>query len=227
MNDPCTDTSSLFKHFSVAVFGSGCVGKATAENLIRNHIGSVYLICNEKETSGFHCDHAPAEELTLNSTDPVIHLCPVPFSPEVFSYINLQCFDYIVDAMENIEEKLLLYRKAASYKIPLVSCMDTAGRIDPASIETASLDSYNCYMAQQLKALSGEAFSDLPVVYSTELPSAPTSRFTQHCQHCQCPPSTAMSCSHRRISSSCNAYVTAMASMKLAAEVIYSLYEKL
>ena len=41
MNDPCTDTSSLFKHFSVAVFGSGCVGKATAENLIRNHIGSV------------------------------------------------------------------------------------------------------------------------------------------------------------------------------------------
>lgn len=91
MNDPCTDTSSLFKHFSVAVFGSGCVGKATAENLIRNHIGSVYLICNEKETSGFHCDHAPAEELTLNSTDPVIHLCPVPFSPEVFSYINLQC----------------------------------------------------------------------------------------------------------------------------------------
>ena len=181
MNDPCTDTSSLFKHFSVAVFGSGCVGKATAENLIRNHIGSVYLICNEKETSGFHCDHAPAEELTLNSTDPVIHLCPVPFSPEVFSYINLQCFDYIVDAMENIEEKLLLYQKAASYKIPVVSCMDTAGRIDPASIETASLGSCNCYMAQQLKALSGEAFSDLPVVYSTELPSAPASRFTQHC----------------------------------------------
>ena len=227
MNNLCTDTLSLFEHFSVAVFGSGCVGKATAENLVRNHIGSVYLICNEKNTSSFHCDHTPVKELTINGTDHIIHICPVPFSPEVFSYINLQCFDYIVDTMENIEEKLLLYQKAAFYKIPIVSCMDTAGRIDPASIETASLASCNCYMAQQLKTLSGETFADLPVVYSTELPSAPASQLMQHCQNCQCPPATAMSCTHRRISSSCNAYVTAMASMKLAAEVSYSLYEKL
>lgn len=227
MNNPCTDTLSLFKDFSVAVFGSSCVGKATAENLIRNHIGSVYLICNEKDSSVFYCDHASTKELTVNDTDHIIHICPVPFSLEVFSYINLHCFDYIVDAMENIEEKLLLYQKASSYKIPVVSCMDTAGRTDPASIKTVSLSDCNCYMAQQIKNLSGETFSGISVVYSTEIPSTPASLLMQHCQNCQCPPTTAMSCSHRRISSSCNAYVTAMASMKLAAEVIYYLYDRL
>lgn len=137
MNNPCTDTLSLFKDFSVAVFGSSCVGKATAENLIRNHIGSVYLICNEKDSSVFYCDHASTKELTVNDTDHIIHICPVPFSLEVFSYINLHCFDYIVDAMENIEENYFCIRKQA-----LIKSLLSAAWIPPGELTRLLLRQY-------------------------------------------------------------------------------------
>lgn len=66
----------------------------------------------------------------------------------------------------------------------------------------------------------------LRVVYSREEPGTSGDDGTySDCSHCSCPPDRARKCTQRRRPSGCNAYVTAMAGMLLASEVVLSLAE--
>lgn len=183
----------------VAVFGRGCVGSYTAETLVKSGIGTVELI-----------DRKQAENLLRAYPPPILE------------------YDYIVDTMDVPEDKIALIILAGRYHIPVISCMDTGKCVNPSAFQAG--DIFSIHQGASARGLSDMLYSHgirrLRVVYSREEPGTSGDDGTySDCSHCSCPPDRARKCTQRRRPSGCNAYVTAMAGMLLASEVVLSLAE--
>ena len=52
---------------------------------------------------------------------------------------DLQSFDYIVDAMDVSASKVLLIEQAGKCRVPVISCLATDNKINPARLEIADI----------------------------------------------------------------------------------------
>ncbi|MBR2364795.1 MAG: tRNA threonylcarbamoyladenosine dehydratase [Lentisphaeria bacterium] len=80
-------------------------------------------------------------------------------------------YDCVLDAIDTIAPKLLLAKTCLIHKIPLVSCMGSGARMDPAKITVADIGkTYNCPLAASIrKQLRKENFhKGFKAVFSTE-----------------------------------------------------------
>ena len=74
------------------------------------------------------------------------------FLPENASDFSFEDYDYIIDAMNTVESKLLLIENAKISKTPIISCMSTDDRMDPSKLEIVDISrSVLCPIAKQIR----------------------------------------------------------------------------
>jgi len=85
-------------------------------------------------------------------------------------------YDYIVDAIDLVTPKLDLIEFATNSKIPIISCMGTGNKIDPAKFKVADIKKTSvCPLAKIIrKELKKRRINKLKVVYSDETPRKPS-----------------------------------------------------
>ena len=84
-------------------------------------------------------------------------------------------YDYIVDAIDLVTPKLDLIEFATNSKIPIISCMGTGNKINPAQFKVADIKKTSvCPLAKIIrKELKKRRINKLKVVYSDETPRKP------------------------------------------------------
>ena len=164
------------KNSNVIVFGLGGVGGATVEALVRAGIGNLSIV-----------DFDTVDKTNLNrqiiTTQSVIGKPKVEvakdrilsINPNINLTIYNEKFDYIVDAIDLVTPKLDLIEFATNSKIPIISCMGTGNKINPAKFEVADIKKTSvCPLAKVIrKELKKKRINKLKVVYSDETPRKP------------------------------------------------------
>ena len=178
------------KNSNVIVFGLGGVGGATVEALVRAGIGNLSIVdfdtvdktnLNRQIITTQSVIGKPKVEVAKDrilSINPDINLT---IYNEKFLKENINLFfkdkkyDYIVDAIDLVTPKLDLIEFATNSKIPIISCMGTGNKINPAQFKVADIKKTSvCPLAKIIrKELKKRRINKLKVVYSDETPRKP------------------------------------------------------
>jgi tRNA threonylcarbamoyladenosine dehydratase len=168
---------------SVAVVGLGGVGGICAEALARSGVGRLLLVDGDtvEETNINRQIVALSDTIGQNkalimtgrirSMNPKIQVeaYPVFFKDDEFLIPGL---DYVVDAIDNVNDKVQLIKKCREYNVPVISSMGAGNKLDPMAfrvvpIENTSVDPLAKIMRKKLK---DQGISGVKTVCSTEKP---------------------------------------------------------
>lgn len=194
MNEQFLRTEMLLGHDAihklqgahVAVFGLGGVGSWCAEALGRSGVGTLSLIDHDdisltnlnRQVEALHSTigqakaNALAERiLDINPHCKVIPL-PLRYSAETRERFPLTDYDYIVDAIDIVSNKLDLIETALSKRIPIVSVLGTGNKLDGSLFQVTDISkTTGCPLARVVrKELSKRGFCHHKVIFSPELP---------------------------------------------------------
>lgn len=170
----------------VAVFGVGGVGGHCAEALARCGVGAFLLV----DMDYVSATNINRQAVALHSTvgrlkvdvmrERILDINPAArvdtiagrFTPDD----DLGAFDRpvcaVVDAVDQVNAKVELARRAQDMGIPCVSCMGAGNKLDPSRFETADLfETSVCPLSRAVRRLAKErGVLRLRVVYSKEPP---------------------------------------------------------
>ena len=174
----------------VAVFGIGGVGGYTLEALARAGIGQLDLIDSDtvsrskinRQILATHStvgmpkvDAGKARVLDINP-DCVVRTWEIFYTPETADQFDFTQYDYIVDAIDTVTGKLQLIQRAHECGTPIISCMGTGNKLDPAAFQVSDISKTTmCPLARIVrKELGKRGIKHLKVVYSQEEALSPT-----------------------------------------------------
>ncbi len=182
----------------VLVIGVGGVGSFTAEALARSAVGTITLVDFDKVcvtntnrqlhamqgTIGRHKVEVMAARLRLIHPTGVVEPIAKFYNAESTEEILSGPIDYVVDAIDNLTAKAHLIATCIERKIPIVSSMGAAARLDPTLVTVDDLantykDPFAAALRKLLRTRHGiELNRGIPVgvsaVFSSEEPIAPT-----------------------------------------------------
>jgi tRNA A37 threonylcarbamoyladenosine dehydratase len=143
-----------FKAAHVCVIGVGGVGSWVVEALARSAIGHITMIDLDNvaesninrqiqansETIGKAKVTALAERINLINPFCVVTEVEDFVTPEnVAEMLGSQCFDYVIDAIDNVKAKTALIAYCRAQQLPLVTIGAAGGQTDPCKIEIRDL----------------------------------------------------------------------------------------
>lgn len=170
----------------VAIFGIGGVGGYVLEALVRSGVGEVsiidgdtvnitnlnrQIIATEDTVNMPKTDAAKRRMLTINP-NLVVKTYNEFYSSENQDIIDFSRFDYIVDAIDDVNAKVLIAQKAKQADTPLISSMGFGNKIEPTRIEVSDIKKTSvCPLARTMRRrLKDAGITTLKVVYSKEEP---------------------------------------------------------
>ena len=185
-----TEALEKLQKARVAVFGIGGVGGYTVEALARSGIGQLDLIDSDtvsvsninRQILATHStvgmlkvDAAKARVLDINP-DCVVRTWEIFYTPETADQFDFTQYDYIVDAIDTVTGKLQLIQRAHECGTPIISCMGTGNKLDPAAFQVSDISKTTmCPLARIVrKELGKRGIKHLKVVYSQEEALSPT-----------------------------------------------------
>ena len=153
----------------IAVFGLGGAGSFAAEALARCGVASLTLVDNGivsvadinrqlyalRSTVGK--SNVQIAKMRIRDIDEgiLVHTYETFYNNETAGMFDLKNYDYIIDAMNTVESKLLLIENAKISKTPIISCMSTDDRMDPSKLEIVDISrSVLCPIAKQIRTKS-------------------------------------------------------------------------
>lgn len=185
-----TDAMERLSAAHVAVFGIGGVGGHAAEALVRSGIGAIDLVDGDtvaesninrqiialQSTVGMPKTRAAAERFRDINPNLEIREFPFRFSEETAAKFDFSEYDYVVDAIDDVRAKVLLAVKCQESGTPLISSMGAGNKLDPTKFQVADIyETSVCPLARVMRhELKSHGIKRLKVVYSTEMPVAPT-----------------------------------------------------
>ncbi len=192
------------KNSKVILFGVGGVGSWCAEALIRTGISHLTivdadLICptnvnRQRQALAKNIAHPKAEALAgmLREINPEAEITAhkVLYSAETCDQFKLEEYDYVLDAIDSLKDKVLLIQKAQESGATLFASMGAAAKVDPTQIRTVPLDkTKHCPLARNVRKLLSKAGTPMKFlcVYSEEFPSEPQSESFCGSTICACP----------------------------------------
>lgn len=137
----------------IAVFGLGGVGSYAVEALARCGVGSLTLIDPDDVAS----TNLNRQLLALQSTigrkkvqvakdrirdideNILVHTYETFYNKDTAEMFDLRAYDYIVDAMDTIPSKIVLIVQAFQNQVPVISCMETADKLNPLRFEIGDI----------------------------------------------------------------------------------------
>ena len=178
------DNFNLIKDKVIAVFGLGGVGGTALEALARTGFKNFILIDFDKvdpsnlnrqilyttKDIGRNKVEAAKERIFSINADANIQI----FNGKAQDFDFNQKIDYIVDAIDDVEGKLFILKKAQELNIPSIMSLGMANRFDPNQVKIAKLNqTRNDPLAKKIRYLAkkdGLDISKVIVVISEELP---------------------------------------------------------
>ena len=130
---------------SVIIFGVGGVGSWCAESLIRSGIRHLTIVDSDrvcitninrqlmattKTVGHVKVDALKERLLSINPSAEITALQQI-FTAETAESFNLASYDYVIDAIDSLKDKLLLIQMACETKVKFFSSMGAALKIDP------------------------------------------------------------------------------------------------
>ncbi|MBQ6208678.1 MAG: tRNA threonylcarbamoyladenosine dehydratase [Prevotella sp.] len=144
-----SDALARLRQLRVIIFGVGGVGSWCAESLVRSGIGSLTIVDSDHvcasninrqlmattETVGqAKVDVLRQRLLTINPSAEIIPL-QRRFNAETADSFDLAGYDYIIDAIDSLKDKMLLIEMACDTKAQFFSSMGAARKMDPTHIQ--------------------------------------------------------------------------------------------
>lgn len=172
---------------TILLFGVGGVGSYTFEALVRAGIGKLIIVDFDKvditninrqliathQTIGQNkVDVALKRGLDINP-NVIIETYNLKVDENNINNINFSNVNYIIDAVDDVNAKIAIIKKAINLNIPIISSMGTGNKLDPTKlILTDIAKTSNCPLARVMrKKLRDIGINHLPVLFSTEIPT--------------------------------------------------------
>lgn len=170
---------------SVAVFGLGGVGSYAVEALVRGGIGRLTLVDFDEVDITNSNRQIHAQKSTIGqpkalvmaercrSINPDVKVEPLQefYNHENSTELLNRGYDYVLDCIDHITAKIHLIETCVTMKMPIISSMGAANKIDPTRICVADLAETNkCRLARILRRelRRRNIHSGVKTVYSTE-----------------------------------------------------------
>jgi tRNA threonylcarbamoyladenosine dehydratase len=190
------DGVELLKQKTVAVLGAGGVGSFAMEALARTGIGRLILVDKDVVDITNVNRQLPALVTTVGQSKVAVMKDRIAEINPNCEVIALQTFfldetkeqlfqydmDYVVDAIDIVTAKILLIQECVQRKIPIVSSMGAANKIDPTrfrvlDISETRVDPIAKILRRELRKLGIER--GVKTVCSTERPRTPREEVRQ------------------------------------------------
>lgn len=202
------DVMSLLSEAKVIIFGVGGVGSWCAESLIRSGIKKLTIVDSDRvcitninrqlmatvSTIGKVKVDALKEHLLLINPKAEIQTYQQIFCEETADSFHLEEYDYIIDCIDSLKDKVLLIVKGTRNRATFLSAMGAALKIDPTRIKVGEFwKVQGCPLARMLrkrfkrnKIFPAKKFL---CVYSDELLENKGQNEACGTQQCMCPKS--------------------------------------
>ncbi len=229
----------------VALFGVGGVGSWAAEALARSGIGRLTVVDNDVvcitnvnrqlQATVKNVGRSKVQELAdrLRIVNPRCVVTPIQqaYEPATAASFALEQYDYVLDCIDSIANKVDLIRTAAVAGATLFSSMGAACKLDPTRISVESIwETTGCPLARIVRRqLRATAFAgDFLTVFSPEsLAPAELADVACGTHRCHCPAVDLVDgqehtdwCSTKKVINGSAVHVTATFGMFLAGLVI-------
>ncbi|WP_243348127.1 ThiF family adenylyltransferase [Parabacteroides sp. FAFU027] len=201
------DSMSKLAQKRVIIFGIGGVGSWCAESLVRSGISNLTIVDSDRvcvtninrqllattQTVGqVKTDVLKQRLLEINPKAEITALQKI-YSKETHDSFELENYDYIIDAIDSLENKVHLIRKATETNATLFSSMGAALKVDPTRIRVAEFWKVDgCPLGAMLrrKIRKGEKLKKkFLCVYSDEVLENKGAAATCGTEQCLCPKS--------------------------------------
>ncbi|HVP59499.1 MAG TPA: tRNA threonylcarbamoyladenosine dehydratase [Myxococcaceae bacterium] len=179
----------------VVVFGLGGVGSYAVEGLVRSGVGHLTLVDFDEVcvTNLNRQLHATVRTVGKSKAELMAQRCrevnpdctvePVSefYRAETSEQLLQPGWDFVVDAIDNVKAKLHLLHRCVQLRLPVVSSMGAAGRLDPTAIRVDDLsetiiDPFAKDIRKLLRRKYGvetDRRAGITAVYSVEPPRTP------------------------------------------------------
>ncbi len=145
------DTMQRIMQTRVILFGVGGVGSWCAESLIRTGIQHLTIVDFDTIAPSNVNRQLPATSKTIGrlktevlrerllEINPKANITAISdiYDDTTADRYDLDAYDYVVDAIDSIESKMLLIRRACASKARLFSSMGAARKLDPTRVAVA------------------------------------------------------------------------------------------
>lgn len=216
------------KKSRVAVFGAGGVGGYCLEALARSGVGAIDIVDNDTVaesninrqiyalSSTVGKDKADVAKARISDINPdcAVTVHKLFYLPENADEIDLNKYDYIVDAIDTVAAKLCLIERAKSAGVKIISAMGAGNKLDPTGFKVADIyKTSGCPLARVMRLeCKKRGIKDLKVVYSDEKAVKPVSKTETGDDNCK-----------RRSVPASIAFVPSVMGLIIAAEVVKDL----
>lgn len=150
----------------IIVFGVGGVGSWCVEGLVRSGVRRMTIVDSDRvcasnvnrqlmatsKTIGRIKVDALREHLLEVSPEADIEARFEAFNAETAGSFDIDSYDYVIDAIDSLQDKMLLIRTACDAGVTLFSSMGAARKLDPARVKVAEFwKVYGCPLARSLR----------------------------------------------------------------------------
>lgn len=180
------DSLEKIKKLKILIVGLGGVGGYTFETLVRSGIENITIVDFDKvdETNlnrqiltnsnniGKYKTEVALERALLINKNININKLNIFLNKDNIDELNINQYDYIVDACDSLDTKELLMNYSYKYKIKLISSLGTAKKMDATKLEITTLNktSYDALAKLLRKRIDKKIQNKIIVVSSTEKP---------------------------------------------------------
>ncbi|MCR8634098.1 MULTISPECIES: tRNA threonylcarbamoyladenosine dehydratase [Paenibacillus] len=186
----------VMRNSCVAVLGIGGVGAIAAEALARTGVGRLILIdkdvvditnINRQVHALVSTIGQPKADLMRDRILQINPECDVTslrmfYTEETYEQLFAYPLDYVIDASDTISYKIHLIKQCLERKIPIISSMGAANKMDPTKFQVADISKTTMDpLARVIRhKLRREGIKKgVKVVFSTEQPIKPREDVTQ------------------------------------------------
>ena len=248
------DIMDRIANMRVIIFGVGGVGSWCAESLVRSGIKHLTIVDSDricvtninrqlmattKTVGQVKVDVLKSRLLEINPTAEITALQQI-YSAETSDSFHIESYDYIIDAIDSLENKVDLIRQSTKTDATFFSSMGAALKMDPMKIKTTEFwKVIGCPLAAALRRRikKGEKLTKkFMCVYSEELLENKGANSSCGTENCLCPkaqegPGDANLVNHEWCSKKARingtlAHTTAIFGFTLAGLVMQDIYNK-
>ncbi|WP_313995947.1 tRNA threonylcarbamoyladenosine dehydratase [uncultured Paenibacillus sp.] len=186
----------VMKRSTVAVLGIGGVGSIAADALARTGIGRILLIDKDvvditnvnrqvialTTTVGQPKADLMRERIKLINPDCDVVSLRMFYTEETYEKLFEYELDYVIDASDTISYKVHLIKQCLKRRIPVISSMGAANKMDPTKFVVADISKTHTDPLARVvrtKLRKDGIRSGVKVVFSTEAPMKPREDVTQ------------------------------------------------
>ena len=187
----------------VIIFGVGGVGSWCAESLIRSGVMSLTIVDSDVicatninrqiQATSVNVGQVKVEEMKkrLQAINPFAQITAInkAYEEKSSEEFDLQSFDYVIDAIDSLRNKILLLEKAYSAGVTFYSSMGAGAKLDASKIKADKLENtVNCPLARHVRREMRKR--NIPMkficIYSDELPVEPQTDSMCGTDECTC-----------------------------------------